>query len=428
VLGLEDRADDYIVKPFSVREAVARSGGFPRAKGDRGAGAIRTATCWWTPSAGRIARARRRWTLAMKEFDLLAYLIPSERVITRGHYWSVWGMSYWETRTVAFTSATSQKIEDNPEIPGKRNVRAWDTLPGAGRRGWPMSRRILQYGLSLISCAVAVMGLATGFLFHGYYIDALTRNMSGIVCLTGSRIADLAEGEASRSRYEDIVRETVEDINSPNGAAVRVTLSAAAGTVLADSDEDAAVMENHGGRPEGAAALTRPGEIATSSRYSATVGYSMLYTAVYDEAAGVVVRAAIALTALRQVYVQIALFCLLGLAAGMAAAIPLSFALSGGITRPIARLAAAAHGIAKGRYEPIAGLNTGTEFDALAADFNVMSARLRETVNELTDRNAQLNAVLTCMTGGLLAVDAAGRVILINPQARVWLDLPATCR
>lgn len=287
-----------------------------------------------------------------------------------------------------------------------------------------MRRRILRYGLSLILCAVAATGLATGFLFRGYYIGALTRNMSGIVRLVDSRIADLPEGEDPQSRYDRLVREAVEDVGSQDGAAVRVTLIADDGRVLADSDEDASVMENHAGRPEVADALARPGEIATSSRYSVTVGYSMLYTAVYDEAAGVVVRAAIALTALHPVYARIALFCLLGFAAGLAAAVPLSVAMSGGITRPIARLTAAAHGIAEGRYEPIADLNTGTQFDALAADFNAMSARLRETVNELTDRNAQLNAVLTCMNGGLLAVDASGRVILINPQARTWLDLP----
>ncbi len=59
---------------------------------------------------------------------------------------------------------------------------------------------------------------------------------------------------------------------------IRITIVNADGTVLGDSNEDPATMENHGGRPEIRSAYD--GQTGVSTRYSSTLRTSMMYVAI----------------------------------------------------------------------------------------------------------------------------------------------------
>ena len=73
-------------------------------------------------------------------------------------------------------------------------------------------------------------------------------------------------------------------------AGARVTLIAADGRVLGDSDSDPATMDNHGARPEVLQALQRgSGE---SQRHSATLEQDLLYVAVPMEREGLILGVA----------------------------------------------------------------------------------------------------------------------------------------
>ena len=61
------------------------------------------------------------------------------------------------------------------------------------------------------------------------------------------------------------------------GTGLRMTLVASDGTVLADSEEDTARMEDHGGRPEIVAALA--GDVGYDRRVSSTQGTERIYVA-----------------------------------------------------------------------------------------------------------------------------------------------------
>jgi DNA-binding response OmpR family regulator len=134
IVGLETGADDYIVKPFSLGEFLARV----RAALRRGA--VATATDELSSGNLRVDLITRRVNLgeielqlAPKEFDLLATLMRhAGAVLTRDLLLTrVWGDDYLgDTRTVdVHIRWLRQKIEEDPSNP-ERIV----TLRGVGYR------------------------------------------------------------------------------------------------------------------------------------------------------------------------------------------------------------------------------------------------------------------------------------------------------
>ena len=107
VVGLELGADDYITKPYSTRELIARIRAVLR-RGDRCRGrrrrrSCRPARCGWTSSGMWSACTAQQTSLPLKEFDLLEYLIRNAgRVLTRGQLIDrVWGSDYvGDTKTL----------------------------------------------------------------------------------------------------------------------------------------------------------------------------------------------------------------------------------------------------------------------------------------------------------------------------------------
>ena len=122
VLGLELGADDYVTKPFSLRELMARIRAVLRRPGPRqkfeefAFGDVRVHL-----RARQAFKGGHEVRLTRKEFDLLRYLVehPGE-VITRDRLLDeVWGYDRFPTTRTVDTHILRlrQKFEDDPERP-----------------------------------------------------------------------------------------------------------------------------------------------------------------------------------------------------------------------------------------------------------------------------------------------------------------------
>ena len=132
VLGLEMGADDYVTKPFSNRELVARVKANLRRQSTTMAEAqaaeeesknndIAIGDLVIHPDAYVVSKRGEKIELTHREFELLYYLAKHiGQVMTREHLLqTVWGYDYFgDVRTVDVTvRRLREKIEDNPSRP-----------------------------------------------------------------------------------------------------------------------------------------------------------------------------------------------------------------------------------------------------------------------------------------------------------------------
>lgn len=129
VVGLELGADDYITKPYSARELIARIRAvLRRRRGGEGEGdsSLAPAVLEVGPVRMDVERhivsvAGEEVSLPLKEFDLLEYLLRNAgRVLTRGQLIDrVWGADYvGDTKTLdVHVKRLRSKIEPDPSAP-----------------------------------------------------------------------------------------------------------------------------------------------------------------------------------------------------------------------------------------------------------------------------------------------------------------------
>jgi two-component system phosphate regulon sensor histidine kinase PhoR len=198
----------------------------------------------------------------------------------------------------------------------------------------------------------------------------------------------------------------------------RVTIIATNGTVLGDSIEDPAIMENHATRPEVKDALTSGlGEI---TRYSITLKEQMMYVAVPVTSDGKllgVARVALPLTTVENTVNHVTRIIILATVIITILAILSAWLIARTTTKPIRQLTRASKKISAGQLGQKIPVSTKDEIGQLAQAFNEMSSNLKTTVETISTEKTKLANILAIMADGVIMTDIEGNIVLANPAA-----------
>lgn len=107
-----------------------------------------------------------------------------------------------------------------------------------------------------------------------------------------------------------------------------------------------------------------------------------------------------------------------GLLIALVLTVILGIALAGTITQPIVEITKKAKAMAKGDFEQEVAVKGDDEIGELGLTFNYLTHRLREALSENEMERDKMEAILTHMSDGVIAVSAQGKILLANPAAK----------
>lgn len=269
--------------------------------------------------------------------------------------------------------------------------------------------------LLLILVSIWGLGFYISHFMGDSYIDNLRSQLTSEARLIANAVEPYFEG--GTDSIDALAEELGQQINA------RVTIIAFDGVVLGDSEKDSTEMENHADRPEVIEALS--GGIGISTRYSATLGYDMMYVAVPVETNGKLIGIARVALPLTQIDAYLAhIGRVIAIVAGVASvvAILLALLISRVTTEPIKRLTRMSKKMSEGELDQRIDVTSRDEVGELAKAFNQMSSRLKEMVGLILSERDKMAAILSNMADGVLISDSRGRVTLVNPAAEMMLQ------
>jgi two-component system phosphate regulon sensor histidine kinase PhoR len=253
--------------------------------------------------------------------------------------------------------------------------------------------------------AVVIAGatLALDVSIRDVWRHSLLQQMERDLQQKAAMFANRVNAEAS-PQMAAIARE----VASASGA--RATIIDASGKVLADSEADAATMENHAQRPEFVAALGgRPG---MAQRRSRTIGVPLLYVAV--PVSGGAARLAYPLSDVETSVAEVQRKVLLGSALALAVALLLAAIAAQTISRRLQRIVLFAERIASGDLTARIASTSSDEIGQVAAALDRTARQFEGNFEALRTSQRQLETLLNSMQDAVIAIGPDDRVQWAN--------------
>ena len=257
---------------------------------------------------------------------------------------------------------------------------------------------------------------------ESFYLEETENNLYAKAMLFKPMvISSMNSGTESAALLQDLITK----LDKKTGT--RITIMIPDGTIIADSQEEPNIMDNHASRSEMRNALI--GEIGASIRYSNTLQISMMYLAVplkdNDQLKGVL-RLSVSIASIDNTLngLLIKIFSMVFIIFILAAV--LTVYISRKVSRPLEELTHGAENFARGDFDHKLPEPDSEEIARLARAMNIMADGLDERINTITRQNNEQQAILQSMIEGVIAIDLSENIININNAALDLLGLSQT--
>ena len=264
---------------------------------------------------------------------------------------------------------------------------------------------------------VVIVGAGTLFAIERTLADDLVSSLDSRLSKQGAAVANWLGMAGHVDRL------------APRLAAVtgtRITIVGADGLIQGDSSEHSTV-----GRPIGDAyevARARRGEVGRAIRQLKSDEPPQYLVAVPADL-GRVIRLAVPLGDVIETRARMRNRLLVGFGFGFLGCLFLSFIFIRAITRPLQSMTITAERLAKGEYDvptPQRAVDSGGELGLLARAMMHMAGEVKGRVSDLTQQRNLLESVFAGLIEGVVVVDKAGKVVLVNDAAKPLLLSPTS--
>jgi two-component system phosphate regulon sensor histidine kinase PhoR len=269
--------------------------------------------------------------------------------------------------------------------------------------------------------AVVLLTAVAGTLIIRFVVerDAL-RDIETTLAAKAVLLREIA-GPTLHGEAEAGFQQRIVELGGATGA--RLTVIAADGRVLADSEQDPAVMESHLQRPEIVQAANSG--TGTASRYSDTLRTKMVYSALAVRENGVTlgyVRTALSDALVHRRLNRAGQLVLGGTLLAILLSLLPSFWFAWRLSRRLADISRGAQAAADGNLSWKLGAGGATELDETARSINLLAANLRDQLDTAVREHNQIETILGGMVEGVVAVDAEERVLHLNRAAQALCE------
>lgn len=204
--------------------------------------------------------------------------------------------------------------------------------------------------------------------------------------------------------------------------ATRLTVISYDGVVVADSEKDPLLMDNHSRRPEIKEALLYA--FGVSTRFSDTLKTEMMYLAQVVRQGQKVLgyaRVSLPLTVIDQRISESRKTIIFGIGVVALLTLFFGFLLAQHFIKPLLRMTRMAQAMAAGDFSQRLKLQRKDEIGSLAGNFNIMAEKSEQRIATINLDRGKLNAILAAMGEGVVAIDLKEQVIHINEAAALML-------
>ncbi len=280
-----------------------------------------------------------------------------------------------------------------------------------------MQKKIFLYTMSVLVITLIISAIFTGGTVEKLYLS----NIEEKLITQSYLLSEMLSADTKSANIQSIQKE-ISEMGKKLHA--RITVIDTSGKVLGETNFDPATMENHLSRPEIQKAMT--GATGMQTRYSTTAATDYMYIAqpiYYDASLVGVVRISNPLKEVQTIVRSFHKNIIFALIPGLILSLLLVYRISIGITRPIKEIKDAAVDITQGKLDRSIYIESNDEIGALAKAIDFMAASLKDKLNSIKDKNTKMEAILSSVVNGIIAVDSNQNILFINPMAQQMLDI-----
>ncbi len=279
------------------------------------------------------------------------------------------------------------------------------------RKRFPLFWKLYPPFLLIVLIPLLAVSWYADFSMRRFFLDHTATNLEARANLLRDQMTGYLQAEAW-NKIDLLCK------RAGKFADMRVTVIQLLGKVLGDSEVDPNLMENHSNRPEFVKAMS--GETSVFTRYSDTLGESMMYLSVPlldgEKYIGVL-RVSVNVSAIDIKLERIHRDISLGGIAVALLATGASLLFSRRVSQPLEIIREGAEYFAKGQLSYRLPVFASKETALLARTMNDMAASLDERMQTIVGQRNELEAVLSSMVEGVIALDPKETIISINHTA-----------